>query len=167
MESQKVLGSHEVAGFADSKEKIIEILEGRPAGHEILPEEHQELALKILNYVRSVELNAVSTLIGYADENTVPIIPNNSNCSYISSMKNGETKTYNNFHGRDGASIQITTDIDHAAVVILIWDWKMGYWSYHLTEITIAVVELVPHEITEEEANKIMDEIDNEDGNNN
>ena len=166
MESQKVLGSNEVAGFADSKEKIIEILEGRPAGHEILPEEHQELALKVLNYVRSVELNAVSTLIGYADENTVPINPNNSNCAYISSMKNSETKTYNNFHGRDGASIQITTDIDHAAVVILIWDWKMGYWSYHLTEITIAVVELVPNEITEEEANKIMDEIDNEDGNN-
>ena len=93
MESQKVLGSNEVAGFADSKEKIIEILEGRPAGHEILPEEHQELALKVLNYVRSVELNAVSTLIGYADENTVPIAPNNSNCAYIGSMGNGKTKT--------------------------------------------------------------------------
>ena len=136
----KVLGSNEVAGFADSKEKIIEILEGRPAGHEILPEEHQELALKVLNYVRSVELNAVSTLIGYADENTVPINPNNSNCAYIGSMGNGETKTYYNFHGRDGASIQITTDIDHAAVVILLWDWKMGYWSYHLAEITIAEI---------------------------
>ena len=140
MESQKVLGSNEVAGFADSKEKIIEILEGRPAGHEILPEEHQELALKVLNYVRSVELNAVSTLIGYADENTVPIAPNNSNCAYIGSMGNGKTKTYNNFHGRDGASIQITTDIDHAAIVILLWDWKMSYWSYHLAEITIAEV---------------------------
>lgn len=147
MESQKVLGSNEVAGFADSKEKIIEILEGRPAGHEILPEEHQELALKVLNYVRSVELNAVSTLIGYADENTVPINPNNSNCAYISSMKNSETKTYNNFHGRDGASIQITTDIDHAAIVILLWDWKIGYWSYHLAEITIADVGDVSHVI--------------------
>lgn len=140
MATPKVLGSNEVAGFADSKEKIIATLEGRPAGHEIQPEEHQDFALQVLNYIRSVELNAVSTLIGYADENTVPIAPNNSNCAYIGSMGNGETKTYNNFHGRDGASIQITTDIDHAAVVILLWDWKMGYWSYHLAEITIADV---------------------------
>ena len=56
-----------MAGYEDTKQKIISTLMGRPVGTEIQPENHQDYALNMLDYIRSLELIATSTLIGVAE----------------------------------------------------------------------------------------------------
>ena len=55
-----------MAGYDDTRNKILETLLQRPVGTEIQPENHQDFALSLLDYIRSVELISGSTLIGIA-----------------------------------------------------------------------------------------------------
>ena len=55
-----------MAGYDDTRKMIIDTLMGRPNGTEIQPENHQAYALNMLDYIRSLELDATSTLIGIA-----------------------------------------------------------------------------------------------------
>ena len=57
-----------MAGYADTRELIINTLTGRPTGTEIQPEDHQAFALQMTEYIRQVELVAGSG---------VPVQPDN------------------------------------------------------------------------------------------
>ena len=63
------------------KKLIQDTLANKPLGHEITPEEHQNLELALLEYAKNLELIQVSTLIGFADANTVPVQPDGANAA--------------------------------------------------------------------------------------
>lgn len=116
-----------MAGYDDTRAKIINTLMGRPNGTEIQPENHQDYALNMLDYIRSLELDATSTLIGIADEDTVPIQPNASNVCYIAGVAQDRTVTFQNFRDYQGEPLSITTGEMQSYFVILLWNKQ--YWS--------------------------------------
>lgn len=116
-----------MAGYEDTKQKIISTLMGRPVGTEIQPENHQDYALNMLDYIRSLELVATSTLIGVAEEITTPVQPNDSRVCYIAGVAQNQTAVFLNFIGQDGQPISVTTKDEEGVFVILMWN--MQYWS--------------------------------------
>lgn len=116
-----------MAGYDDTYKMIIECLMGRPNGTEIQPEKHQEYALNMLEYIRSLELVANAPLIGIAQPNTQPIQPDNSRAAYIAGVAQNRTTTFLHFHGQDGEPISVTTSDMEAFLVVLLWDGQ--YWS--------------------------------------
>lgn len=115
-----------MAGYNDTKDLIIKALMGRPVGTEIQPENHQAYALNMLDYIRSVELVSTNTLIGLAEENTVPIQPNDSRVCYIAGVGQDRTVVFNNFIDNTGNPISITTGEMEGVFVILLWN--MEHW---------------------------------------
>lgn len=111
-----------MAGYNDTRDLIISALMGRPAGTEIQPENHQAYALNMLDYIRSVELVSTSILIGLAEENTVPIQPNDSRVCYIAGIGQDRTVVFNNFIDNTGNPISITTGEMEGVFVILLWN---------------------------------------------
>lgn len=124
-----------MAGYQDTKEAIIETLMGRAYGHEIQPDEHQDFALKLLDYIHSVELISGSTLIGIADGDTVPVQPDDAHVAYIAGVPPETINEYLYFIGQDGAPITVVTGEMEAKFVILIWNTE--YWSK--TEVETAI----------------------------
>jgi hypothetical protein len=116
-----------MAGYNDTRTKILNTLLSRPNGTEIQPENHQDFALSMLDYIRSVELISASTLIGIADENTVPVQSDTANAAYIAGVAQGRTVVFKNFFNEDGDEITVTTDDDEAKLVVLLWNTQ--YWS--------------------------------------
>ena len=116
-----------MAGYDDTYKMIIECLMGRPNGTEIQPEKHQEYALNMLEYIRSLELVANAPLIGIAQPNTQPIQPDNSRAAYIAGVAQNRTTTFLHFHGQNGEPISVTTSDMEAFLVVLLWDGQ--YWS--------------------------------------
>lgn len=116
-----------MAGYEDTRQKIISTLMGRPVGTEIQPENHQDYALNMLDYIRSLELIATSTLIGIADENTTPVQPNNSRVCYIAGVSQNQTVTFQNFIDENGTPISVTTGDMEGIFIILLWNTQ--YWS--------------------------------------
>ena len=115
-------------GYLDTKQKIIETLTGRVAGTQIMPSQHQEFALSLLEYVRSVELISGSTLMGVAERTTVPVQPNTSNAVYIAACPKDDVVTFENFHDADGNAITVdSTSAYSALLIILLWD--KSSWS--------------------------------------
>ena len=90
-----------MAGYKDTRQLIIDTLMNRPAGTEIQPENHQEFALAITDYVRSVELLAGNAFIGFAEANTSPIQSDKGQCFYISTVGPGQTVNFVNFIDSD------------------------------------------------------------------
>ena len=117
-----------VAGYKDTKEAIIDTLMGREVGHEIQPDEHQNFALKLLDYIRSVELISGSTLIGIAEPDTVPVQPDDAHVAYIAGVAQDRIVEYLYFIDQDGVPISITTGEMQAKFVIMLWNTE--YWSY-------------------------------------
>lgn len=116
-----------MAGYDDTRSKIINSLLQRPNGTEILPENHQDFALSLLNYIREVELISVSTLIGVAYENTTPVQSNDANSAYIAGVAQQRTAVFQNFRDVSGNSITVTTGEMEAKLVILTWNKQ--YWT--------------------------------------
>ena len=116
-----------MAGYDDTRQKIINTLMGRPNGTEIQPENHQDYALNMLDYIRSIEMATTSTLIGIADGNTVPIQPDKANVCYLAGVAQERTVTFQNFRDYQGKPISITTGEMQAYFVILLWNKQ--YWS--------------------------------------
>ncbi len=116
-----------MAGFEDTRQKIISTLMGRPNGTEIQPENHQDYALNMLDYIRSLELIATSTLIGVAESNTTPVQPNSSRVCYIAGVAQNQTVTFENFIGENGNPISVTTGDMEGIFIILMWNTQ--YWS--------------------------------------
>jgi len=116
-----------MAGYEDTRQKIISTLMGRPVGTEIQPENHQDYALNMLDYIRSLELIATSTLIGVAESNTTPVQPDSSRVCYIAGVAQNQTVTFENFIGQDGNPISVTTGDMEGVFIILIWNTQ--YWS--------------------------------------
>ena len=116
-----------MAGYDDTRKMIINTLMGRPNGTEIQPKNHQDYALNMLDYIRSLELDATSTLIGIADEDTVPIQPNASNVCYLAGVAQDRTVTFQNFRDYQGEPLSITTGEMQSYFVILLWNKQ--YWS--------------------------------------
>lgn len=116
-----------MAGYEDTKQKIISTLMGRPVGTEIQPENHQDYALNMLDYIRSLELIATSTLIGVAESNTTPVQPNDSRVCYIAGVAQNQTVTFENFIAQNGNPISITTGDMEGVFVILLWNTQ--YWN--------------------------------------
>jgi hypothetical protein len=115
-----------MAGYNDTRNLIIEALMGRQAGTEIQPEKHQAYALNMLDYVRSVELVSSSTLVGLAEESTVPVQPDQGKVCYIAGVGQDRTVTFSNFIDDEGNPISITTGEMEGVFVILLWN--MEHW---------------------------------------
>ena len=83
-----------MAGYEDTRQMIINTLTNRLAGTEIQPEDHQEFALAITDYVRSVELLSGNAFIGFAEANTTPVQSDNGQCFYNNNhtLENYNTK---------------------------------------------------------------------------
>ena len=116
-----------MAGYDDTREKILKTLLQRPNGTQIQPDNHQDFALSLLDYIRNVELISASTLIGVAYEDTVPVQSNESNSSYIAGVAQQRTTTFANFIDRYGQPIKVTTGEMEAKLVILTWNKQ--YWT--------------------------------------
>lgn len=116
-----------MAGYDDTRNKILETLLQRPVGTEIQPENHQDFALSLLDYIRSVELISGSTLIGIAYQDTVPVQSNDANEAYIAGVAQERTVVFQNFHDVNGDPLTVTTEEMEAKLVILIWNRQ--YWS--------------------------------------
>lgn len=114
-------------GYEDTRKKILETLMQRPNGTEIQPEKHQDFALSLLEYIRDVELISASTLIGIANEDTVPVLSENYNLSYIAGVAQQRTVEFKNFIDKDGKPISVTTGEMEGKLVILLWNRK--YWD--------------------------------------
>lgn len=110
------------AGYDDTRRKILETLMQRPNGTEIQPDNHQDFALSLLEYIRSVELISGSTLIGVANEDTVPVQSNDANEAYIAGVAQQRSVTFDNFRDKDGNAITVTTGEMEAKLVILTWN---------------------------------------------
>lgn len=116
-----------MAGYDDTRAKIINTLMGRPNGTEIQPENHQDYALNMLDYIRSLELLANAPFIGVAQPTTQPVQPDDSHACYIAGVAQDRTVTFQNFRNYIGQPIQITTSQMEAFLVILTWDGQ--YWT--------------------------------------
>lgn len=116
-----------MAGYDDTRNKILETLLQRPVGTEIQPENHQDFALSLLDYIRSVELISGSTLIGIAYQDTVPVQSNDANEAYIAGVAQERTIVFQNFRDVNGDPLTVTTEEMEAKLVILIWNRQ--YWS--------------------------------------
>lgn len=64
--------------------------------------EHQNFALKLLDYIRSVELISGSTLIGIAEPDTVPVQPDDAHVAYIAGVAQERTVEFLDFIDQDG-----------------------------------------------------------------
>lgn len=116
-----------MAGYDDTRQKIINTLMGRPVGSEIQPENHQDYALNMLDYIRSLELLANAPFIGVAQPTTQPVQPDDSRACYIAGVAQDRTVTFQNFRNYLGQPIQITTGQMESYLVILVWNGQ--YWS--------------------------------------
>lgn len=117
-----------MVNYTDLIKQIRKTLVGRPEGHEILPSEHQQIAMQIADYIRQVELSTTSTLTGFAEANTYPIQPSAARVCYIGSVPNSTTVTFTNFIGSDGNPISITTASNQSYLVVLLWNTQ--YWEH-------------------------------------
>ena len=119
-------------------------LANKPIGHEITPEEHQNIELALLEYAKNLELLQVGTLIGFADANTVPVQPNGTHAAYLNTMPNSTTVTFHNFRDINGRPISVTTDNEHAALNILFWNAgnknQRNGWTVYTTKIHITAI---------------------------
>lgn len=112
------------------RDEIIDSLVGRPNGTQIQPTNHQHFALDMLDYIRSLELALQSTLMGFADVNTIPHQPDNARVSYVAAVQPNTTNVYTNFYDVNGNSISVTSNDNQGLLVILIWN--MQFWSYEV-----------------------------------
>lgn len=124
-----------MAGYQDTREAIIDTLMGRAYGHEIQPDEHQNFALMLLDYIHSIELISGSALIGVADVDTVPVQPDNAHVCYVVGVPPEQVQEYLYFIGQDGVPISVSTGEMEAKFVILLWNTE--YWSK--TEVETAI----------------------------
>lgn len=116
-----------MAGYDDTKQKILNTLMQRASGTEIQPDAHQDFALNLLEYIRSVELISGSTLIGVADSDTVPVQSDDSNEAYIAGVAQQKNVTFTNFVDVNGNAITVSTGEDEAKLVVLTWNRQ--YWT--------------------------------------
>lgn len=114
-----------MAGYNDTYQKIVDALMGRPVGTEIQPEKHQEYALNMLEYIRSLELISNGGFAGLATADTMPVESNISSSYYIALVQAGQTVTFTNFIDEDGNPLSINST--NGAFVVLIWNTK--YWN--------------------------------------
>ena len=122
-----------MAGYEDTRQMIINTLTNRLAGTEIQPEDHQEFALAITDYVRSVELLSGNAFIGFAEANTTPVQSDKGQCFYISTVGPGQTVNFVNFIDSNGNVISVSSPGGKMSLVTLIWNTQ--YWSSQVTTI--------------------------------
>lgn len=142
-----------MAGYDDTRSKILNTLLQRENGTLITPEKHQDFALNLLEYIRSVELISASTLIGVANADTVPVQPNDSNASYIAGVGAGREVEFKNFRNISGKSIIINTEDDEVKLVILLWNKQ----CWEAFEIDTAVIDLADVEKALETSNGALE----------
>lgn len=116
-----------MAGYDDTRSKIINTLLQRPNGTQIQPEGHQDFALNLLEYIRNVELISASTLLGIAEEDTTPVQSNKANAAYVAGVAQQRTATFRNFRDVNGKAITVSTGEMEAKLVILTWNKQ--YWT--------------------------------------
>jgi hypothetical protein len=119
-------------GYWDTKKLIIDTLVGRPVGTLIFPEGHQNFALSLLDYIRSVEVLGASSLQGVAEQDTVPVQPDNARICYIATVPPNRFYTFENFRGEDGQPIQVVSGLNTITFCTLLWNGE--YWSVQTTQ---------------------------------
>lgn len=119
-------------GYWDTKKLIIDTLVGRPVGTLIFPEGHQNFALSLLDYIRSVEVLGASSLQGEAQQDTVPVQPDNARVCYIATVPPNRFYTFKNFRGEDGQPIQVVSGLNTITFCTLLWNGE--YWSVQTTQ---------------------------------
>lgn len=121
-----------MAGYWDTKKLIIDTLVGRPVGTLIFPEGHQNFALSLLDYIRSVEVLGASSLQGVAEQDTVPVQPDNARICYIATVPPNRFYTFENFRDEDGQPIQVVSGLNTITFCTLLWNGE--YWSVQTTQ---------------------------------
>lgn len=119
-------------GYWDTKKLITDTLVGRPVGTLIFPEGHQNFALSLLDYIRSVEILGASSLQGEAEQDTVPVQPDNARICYIATVPPNRFYTFRNFLGEDGQPIQVVSGMNTITFCTLLWNGE--YWSVQTTK---------------------------------
>lgn len=127
-------------GHQEVKNKIIKTLTGRTSSNKIKPSEHQEFALALLEYIRSVELISGSTLIGVATETTTPVESTHACECYIAKCTAGQTLTFSNFKDAEGTELTYTAETDKSALLLLMWDRTA--WTLTAMPISVEQVDL-------------------------
>ena len=120
--------------YTEVKNKIKSTLVDRPAGTEVQVEKHQDYALSLLEYVRSLEIVAQSSLVGVATPQTEPVQPPTGRVSYIAGVDANSAVEFPNFLDVNGNPIIVTTGVDTAGFVLLVWNTK--YWTAELFDIS-------------------------------
>ena len=121
-----------MAGYWDTKKLIIDTLVGRPVGTLIFPEGHQNFALSLLDYIRSVEVLGASSLQGVAEQDTVPVQPDNARICYIATVPPNRFYTFENFRDENGQPIQVVSGLNTITFCTLLWNGE--YWSVQTTQ---------------------------------
>lgn len=125
-----------MAGYEDTRQMIINTLTNRLAGTEIQPEDHQAFALQLTEYIRQVELVAGSGVpVAFAEQDTVPVQPDNGQAVYLSYVPRSVTKNFVNFINQSGNSISVTSSSGEVKLVTLLWNGS--YWSSQIVTIDV------------------------------
>ena len=125
-------------GYEDTRQKIISTLMQRPNNTEIQPGAHQDFALSLLEYIRSVELISGSTLIGVAEEDTMPVQSNIGNESYIAGVPSQSVIVYKNFINKYGEPISVITENESKFVILF---WNKQYWEKQEISISFSNID--------------------------
>ena len=125
-------------GYEDTRQKILSTLMQRPNNTEIQPGAHQDFALSLLEYIRSVELISGSTLIGVAEEDTMPVQSNIGNESYIAGVPSQSVIVYKNFINKYGEPISVITENESKFVILF---WNKQYWEKQEISISVSNID--------------------------
>ena len=141
-----------LAGYDNTHQQIMDALVDRVVGTEIQPEAHQQFALALLEYIRSVELISASTLIGQCTPATIPVQPDDANVAYVGAAPQAATTIWTNFHGYDGQPL--TTITTSTSVALCVFTWNKQYWT--VTTMTMDLTDIL------RETNERIDKIESD-----
>lgn len=113
--------------YQEIKNLINSTLQGKEAGHQITPLEHQNMIMAVLDYAHEVEITGQSILAGFADSDTYPSMPDDAKLCYVALCKTNFTTTFNNFLDADGHAIQVTCGANAVKFAVLLWN--KAYWE--------------------------------------
>ena len=121
--------------YQEIKDLINSTLQGKHAGHEITPLEHQNILMAVLEYAHEIEIEGQSILEGLADVGTVPKTPENRKICYIALCASGTISYFTSFDGYDGNPISVSCEPNEVKFVILLWNKE--YWEKIEQSLTI------------------------------
>ena len=113
--------------YQEIKNLINSTLQGREAGHQITPLEHQNMLMAVLDYAHEVEVTGQSVLAGFAGVDTLPAMPDDAKLCYVALCPANNITTFVNFLDANGNAIQVTCGANVVKFAVLLWN--KAYWE--------------------------------------